>query len=148
MNNATLKVGSKKSGDKFAVSLTYAEPTTEAEVVQTCTSEAIRVACFNRGWRIRLQENSGAREYVSALTVKARDSLVLAVKEGNVAENEDFRAISKLIADYVANPDAARKSGRPATPAEVILPADMSKKDIARFAEILKSQGIRVVIPQ
>jgi hypothetical protein len=148
MNDATLRVGSKKSGDKFAVTLDYQEPTTEAEVIAICKSEAIRVACFNRGWRIRLQENSGAREYISALSAKQRDAIVAAKKDETLDSNEDFKAIVKLVNDYIADPTTTRKSGRPATPQEVVMPSTLSKKDAEKFAEILKSQGIKVTIAQ
>lgn len=137
MKDDTLKVGSRKSGDKFDVTVKTRVAETDADVAELCKSEDVRVACFNRGWRIRLQENSGAREYVSAATVAERKDV------DTLTSN-----VTKLVTDYASDPTVSRKSGRPATPQEVIIPAGLSKKDASAFADILKAQGIKVTFAQ
>jgi hypothetical protein len=137
MKDDTLKVGSRKSGDKFDVTVKVKIAETDADVAELVKDEAVRVACFNRGFRIRLQENSGAREFVSAATLAERQ-----------ATETITEAVSKLVNDYAADPTVSRKSGRLATPQEVIIPATLSKKDAEKFAEVLKSQGIKVTFAQ
>jgi hypothetical protein len=135
MKDDTLKVGSRKSGDKFDVSVKVRVAETDADVAELCKDESLRVACFNRGYRIRLQENSGAREYVSAATVKERED------KDTLTAN-----VQKIVSDFIADPTTNRKSGRPATPRSVELPAELSKKDAEKFAAILKAQGITVTL--
>jgi hypothetical protein len=137
MKDDTLKVGSKKSGDKFDVTVKVRVAETDADVAELCKSEDVRVACFNRGWRIRLQENSGAREFVSAATLAARQDTATITAD-----------VTKLVNDYASDPTVTRKSGRPATPQEVIIPTTLSKKDAEKFADLLKSQGIKVTFAQ
>lgn len=134
----SLKVGSKKSGDKYDVEVSVKIAETDADVAELAKDEALRVACFNRGYRIRLQENSGAREYVSAATLAARNDKATLTSE-----------VQTIVDAYVSDPTATRKSGRPATPKEVVIPQNsLSKKDLTAMTELLKSQGIKVTITQ
>lgn len=151
MKNETLKVGSKKSGDRFYVSASVNVAETDADVANVCKSEAIRVACFNRGWRIRLQETSGAREFVSALTAKARDEYLASAKADKLSDNETFTSVQRLVNDYVANPDAERKSGRPTTPKEVKVDPTalgLSKKAQDKMREQFAASGVVLTFTQ
>jgi len=145
MKVAKLAIGSKKSGDHFDVEIDFSIPETDAEVANVCKVESIRVARFIRADRIACQETSGARDYVSAMTVADRAEHALAVKEKR--ESRFSTEIAALVTEYRANPDTVRKSGRPATPKEVVIPSNsLSKKDLASMTELLKSQGITVTI--
>lgn len=145
MKVAKLAIGSKKSGDHFDVEIDFEIPETDVEVASICKVEAIRVARFIRADRIACQETSGAREYVGAMTVADRAEHTLAVKEKR--ESRFATEIAKLVSEYRANPDTVRKSGRPATPREVIIPAtSLSKKDLSAMKTLLESQGIKVTL--
>lgn len=137
MKDSTLKVGSRKSGDAFHVSVKVRVAETDADVVQLCKDETIRVACFNRGFRIRRQENSGARELVSKATIAERKEMT------TLSHN-----VAALVAKYEQNPIVSHRSERTTAPTIVALPVGLSTKDTERFSAILKAQGITVTIAQ
>lgn len=145
MKVAKLAIGSKKSGDHFDVVIDFDIPETDAEVIAICKDEATRVARFIRADRIACQETSGAREYVGAMTVADRAEHTAAVKEGKTSRFAS--EIQKLVAEYRADPTVVRKSGRPSTPREVVIPAaSLSKKDLQSMKTLLESQGIKVTL--
>lgn len=145
MKVAKLAVGSGKSGDHFDVEIDFRLPETDAEVANVCKVEQIRVARFVRADRIACQETSGARDYVAAMTVAERNEHALAVKEGKTSR---FAIdIAALVDSYRADPTVSRKAGRPATPQEVVIPANSLKaKDLEAMKTLLQSQGIKVTI--
>ena len=138
MKQAKLNIGSRKSGDKFAVSCTFGEPETLLEVDALGNTEAFTVACFNRGYRIRLQEQSGAREYVSNLSAKERADVPAVT-----------RATAEIVAKYIADPNKVSRQSHAAKPTEVVVDSaalKMSKADREALAATLAAQGITLTL--
>lgn len=138
MKVAKLNIGSRKSGDKFAVTYTFGEPESLLEVDALGNSEAFTVACFNRGYRIRLQEQSGAREHVSNLSQKERADIPAVTK-----------AVGEIVAKYIADPNKVARTTHAAKPTEVVVDSSalkMSKADREALAASLASQGITLTL--
>lgn len=138
MKTETLKIGTKFGTEHFQVTVSIKEPETVEEMLQLARkSAAFVLAMFIRGWRIWLQEQSGARDFIAASTVAERKSV-------------DFASRVQKIVD-AADPTAPpKRTGRPAQPKEVKmtpeLSAAMKKGDTDAFAQLLAAQGIRISI--
>ena len=137
MEKATIQIGSKFGTEHYSVEVPVELPETWEEVLAIEVPNDVKKACFNRGWRIRLQEVSGAREVVKTLTVEER-------KPENIAKVAV--RLAKVVADYIANP-SAKRPGRPAAQQEVVIPSDtMSKREIEKMTALLTAQGLKVTI--
>ncbi len=134
MITTKLQIGSKKSGDKFAISVSVNLPTNRAEIASLGNSEDFETACHNRGYRIRLQEQSGAREYVSNLSAKERADVPAVTTKA-----------TEIITAYIADPAKAnRQSGAPKISEVAVDSAALSMKpaQLAALKEQLAAQGI------
>ena len=137
MKSDTINVGTKFGSEHFAVEVSIKLPENAADRSELCKNDAeFENQMFVRGWRIWNQEQSGARDYVKGLTVEQR---------------KDVPAVTKAVQAIIdsADPTApAKRTGRPAKPAEATVTADvaaaMKKGDTAKLAELLAAQGIKI----
>jgi len=137
MQTLKLKVGSKKSGDVFAVQIEVGNiPSTFDELTNSSLPRDFIVAKFVRGLRIDLQDQSQAREYVSSLTVEQRKDIPAVTAK-----------VAEIVAARLADP-TAKPAGRPATPREVIIPetVKLSKNQIAEMQKVAAAQGFTLTI--
>lgn len=107
---------------------------------ETEAAEEFQNQMFIRGYRIWLQEQSGARDEVKASTVADRkDSAAMTAKLQSVIDNADPLA-------------PAKRTGRPAKPAEVkvddAVKAAMQAGDMAALTALLAAQGVKLNIAQ
>lgn len=137
MEKIQLKIGTNIGTEKFQIEVPVEIPSTWKEVLDLDIPEDIKRDCFNRAWRIRLQENSGAREHLAGLSADERKPENLVKVSAEVAE---------IIGQYQSDPTTAKKAGRPRRPQEVALPASLNEKERAKFAAVLEAQGIKVTI--
>lgn len=90
---------------------------------------------FVRGWRIWCQEQSGARDFIGESTVKQREA-------------PEFKAAVQRIIDNADPLSPAKRSGRPAKPAEVNMTdevkAAMQKGDTEKLRDLLAAQGVKI----
>lgn len=135
MQTVNLKIGTNVGTEKIQYEVPVSIPADWAEVQSLEIPETVKAACFNRGWRIKLQEDSGARDRLQESTVDERKD-----KAGMV------KILAAIVADFISDP-TAKRAGRPSRPQEVVIPADsMDKKALAQMTEVLKAQGIKVTI--
>jgi hypothetical protein len=138
MEKATLQIGVKD----FSIEVEFSQPTTLSDVhVAARKDEEYIVSKFVRGYRIDLQEKSGAREYVremlkgkSAAAAMKDEAFKKVVKAG----------IEKLLKEF--DPSAERKRG-PRGPQEVKVTADEMKaagNDPQKLMALMISKGVKI----
>lgn len=140
MEKAKLNIGSKASGDKFAVTIEIDLPTNQGEIETITKGNAeYAVACFNRGHRIRCQEQSGAREYVSGLSVDQRKDIPAVTAK-----------VLEIVTAYVDDEKKeTRKAGRPSAPKEFVVDSktmNISPKQLEAMKAMAAAQGLKLTV--
>lgn len=137
MDQIKVKVGTKFGTEHVQVECSAQSPTTVDEMLALSRgSLPFVLKMFKRGWRIWLQENSGARDFIEQSSVKDREA-------------EGFAKRVQAVMDAADPTDPPKRTGRPAMPKTVnVTEADLKalKGDPAKFAELLAAQGIKVNI--
>lgn len=136
MEKIQLKIGTNIGQEEVQFEIPVEIPETWEEVQQLDIPNEVKAACFNRGWRIKLQEDSGARGRLKESTVTER-----ADKAGMV------KILSEIIGLFISDP-TSKKAGRKPTTKEVILDSkELSKDELVKFQALLANQpGIRVTV--
>lgn len=140
MEKAKLNIGSKASGDKYAVTIEIDLPSEVGDIEKVIHgNKEYHLACFNRGHRIRCQEQSGAREYVSGLTVDQRKDTATVTA-----------AVAKIVSDYVADEKKeTRKAGRPSAPKEFVVDTKtmkISDSQLEAMKIMAAAQGLKLTV--
>lgn len=131
MQNVTLKIGTRIGRELFQIERKVEIPSVWGEVAVMPIPDDVKLACFNRAWRIRLQENSGAREYLSGLTAEQRK-----------AENLPaiLAEVDKILAEYVKDPTSA-KAGRPPKTVEIT-----DNETVESLTAKLAAAGVKITL--
>lgn len=137
MEKIQLKIGTNIGTEKIQYEVPAEIPSTWTEVQSLDIPAEVKTDCFNRGWRIKLQEQSGARDYLAETTPEQR-------KTENKATM--IAKLSEIIGQFISDP-TAKKAGRPRQPQEVVIPQGaMSKNALAEMTKALEAQGIKVTL--
>lgn len=132
-----LNVGAKFGTEHFAVECKLLVPENLADCKTLAKgSEPFIAQMFERGWRIWNQEQTGARDIV---------------RESTVAQRKDVATLTARVQLAIDSADPLsppKRTGRPATPKDVKVDAEIAKAmkagDTAKLTELLAAQGIKI----